>query len=223
MQNKTQNQRRFTNYGNMDPNETDNAVSEKEQALIQMAKSRENNSGNNEKIKAKLNEEFQLVQEIMENKGTLIQKLNQIIKLESDKNLATILENHKRYFNIIDNYIENLTKTKEELSNCITILENKIQQNMPIVEITIKSNIIGKFDSVEYEDLFNENDFSHVLRFNIRNISDKIKIIDGTKRYFTLKMTYDVGTTIIYSIKFDLSAIDPDTNIVKGTFNSMRQ
>lgn len=211
--------KRFNNYGNLDSNVVDTVVTEKEQILNKMAQNRNKNDDLQKKTKS----EFELINEIMRSKDKLLTKMSVSMLTESDKNLVTILENHKNYLNVIDEYIDNLTKTKSKLAECVTMLENKLQQKHCILEIVIKGKTIGKINDVIYCDNFDELTNTHSLQFDTKNIESKIKIIDNTKRQLVFQMVYEGGTTMTYNVKFDLINIDKSTGIVKGNFTSMRQ
>lgn len=208
--------RRFINYGNIDPEIVDNATKESEHVLKQMAEIRE-------KDKNKKHEDFALVKEIMENKDELISKINEIILNAPDKNLMTFLDNHKTYAKVITEYIETLTDTKIKLETCITILEQTISNKQPILEIIINGQKIGKIKDITYTTIYDNVNNLYIIQFDLKNISNKIKILDDTKRQVLFQMVYDGGMTIVYNVRFDLALIDKQTGIVKGCYTSMKQ
>lgn len=170
----------------------------------------------------KIKEELETIQEIIQNKNKLLYKLSNVVKNESDNNLSIILENHKKYITMIEEYIESFNGVKLELTNCVNLLENKLLNNLPILEIIVKSKSIGKFKEIKYDCSFDTDISSFLIRIDLKNILDKIKTIDSTKRQIFINMIYDEGHELIYNIKFDLKNID-ENNTVKGSFTTIRQ
>jgi hypothetical protein len=161
---------RLFSYGNRNSELIDHAISESEDFLKQMAVMRDK-----EKVKKK--EDFALVKEIMENKDELVSKVNEIIATESDKHLVTFLNNHKKYAEIVEEYIGVLIDTKIKLDNCITILEQTISSKHPVLEIYVSGQKIGKISDIMYTDTYDQTQNRHTLQFDLKNISKKIKNI----------------------------------------------
>lgn len=173
--------------------------------------------------KTKKEEEFKLINEILNNKDNLLIEVKKIISKESPKNIETILENHKKYVTTMDEYITKLEETKLELIKCIEYLENKVSDKYPtLLEISINGNNVGRFLNVDYITEYDETHNVTKIVFDLKKITHLIKIIDNDKRYMIVQMMYDQGVKITYNIKFDLKKINSELDKVYGNYTIMR-
>lgn len=178
--------------------------------------------------KSKKKEEVLLIKEIIENKEKLLPKMNDLILNGSQKQWQIILDNHMRYSEVIEEYVSDMIDTKLKIDKCIVLLKKAIEktnckeENLYFLEITIKGNKIGIINDLIYDCIFDEKEKWYILKFSSKDIFERIKLIDDTKRCITLQMVYDGGITMNYNIKFDLDKINKNTNTIKGTYTATR-
>ena len=195
--------------------------------------------------KSKPNSELHLINEIVEKKDELIPTMNNLINNNFSEKWSVILKNHITYSEIIEEYIKNLIDAKLKIDKCVTLLENAINTNKSnsnsnlnsnsnsnsnsndttrsqILELNMTGKKIGKILDTIYTMTFDEKSCIATFHIELQNISNKIKIIDKTKRYVLLYMEYENGIKVCLNIKFDLDSINETTQIVTGSYTSTR-
>lgn len=176
------------------------------------------------------NTDDDIINEIIAENNTLIPKAHEIVTKETPENILTILENHKKYLLLMSNKMEKIKNTIGKLETCIEIFTNATKNKMPTLEIIIEgTELIGKFKDTQcvYKTEIthidkNQTKYIHTIHIDLQNLPTKIHIVSETRRSIILNMVYSEGMLMVYNIKFDLSCVDPITNIVNGTYNVMR-
>lgn len=142
-----------------------------------------------------------------------------------DKNLKNLYDKLQKNLMKTKKEIESMIKIQQSLEKSTKLLDDLINSNSVILQISLKTNKNNKisFHDLKYECLIiddetNENNIISTFNINTFDIKNKIKFYNNTKRSLVLQINYDSGVTSNCHIDFDMTNVDKTTNIVVGHY-----
>lgn len=183
------------------------------------------NQNNEEKIRQKLLEmqkarEGNTIGVIIFDRNKLMETVKKILHSGNSIDINKTIEGLQRCSTDIDGELIKYSDAKKNILDAIELLS--VLSKDPNVIISIKIKDPGFFQNVRYESLACDDGFDEIRILSESIDKHAIHMIDLTKRYTIIQMKYDNGMIINYNIRYNLSNINFDTNVVEGSFSLTR-